>query len=423
LCIRNLEVEGFQKSSNEAVMKSVLFYCDSAQFGGHEAMTIKAIGHLCQQGGLTVTIAFYPGNVLFKAQLESIQRSTRNLSLVSLKSSSKSLQALRSLISWRKVRRIKLLMRRVSPDVVVVSQGRIEGSSMGLLAAKRAGYRTISYLPVAHPVAVSGKPFAVWIREVINGYFYRLPDKIVTISQSARRMLGERGATPNVVVVPNAVEARPIQESDRQDFRKTHSLTADQYVVATIGRIQFRDKGQDFALRAIARFRHELRDYQFIFVGQGPDENRLKAIILDYDLSDHVKLIPWTTNPAKVYAGIDMLLIPSRFEGVPLVMLEAMLYKLPIIASDRDGMAEFLPREWLFPYGDGAALVDTLRQVREKQHSDLLETHRLRVLREFSTEQFCANIRDAILDQGIGDVQHQSPTLASLSEKIEKAQG
>jgi glycosyltransferase involved in cell wall biosynthesis len=381
-------------------MKSVLFYCDSAEFGGHEAMTIKAIGHLCQQSALKVTIAFYPGNLRLKEQLEIIQRSTKNLALLPLKSTSQSLQALRSLISWRKIRRIKLLMKHVNPDVVVVSQGRIEGSSMGLLAAKRAGCRTISYLPVAHPVAVSGKPFAVWIREVINGYFYRLPDKIVTISQSTRRMLGERGATPNVVVVPNAVEARPIQESDRQDFRRTHDLTGDEYMVATIGRIQFRDKGQDFALRAVARFREALRDYKFIFVGEGPDESRLKAMILDYDLSEQVKLVPWTSNPAQIYASIDMLLIPSRFEGVPLVMLEAMLYKLPIVASDRDGMAEFLPQEWLFPYGDCVALVDTLRQVREKHHSDLLEIHRLRVLREFSTEQFCTKISDAILAKG-----------------------
>ncbi len=48
----------------------------------------------------------------------------------------------------------------IDPDVVVVSQGRIEGGSMGLLAAKRAELSpSISYLPVAHPVSVSGRPF------------------------------------------------------------------------------------------------------------------------------------------------------------------------------------------------------------------------------------------------------------------------
>jgi len=64
-----------------------------------------------------------------------------------------------------------------------------------------------------------------------------------------------------------------------------------------------------------------------------------------------------------------MLLIPSKFEGVPLTMLEAMARELPVIASNVDGMAEILPQSWLFPYGDCAALVDTLRRVRNSDNA------------------------------------------------------
>ena len=380
-------------------MRSVLFYSDAVEFGGHEAMTVKAIQHLSRQSDISVTFAFYNGNKRLEEQLEVIQKSSTNLSMVPLKYRSSTLQALRSLISWRKIRRIKSVMQQVDPEVIVVAQGRIEGGSMGLLAAKRAGYRTISYLPVAHPVSISGKPFAVWIRDVINGYFYRLPDKIITISESARRMLGERGATPNVVVVPNAVEARPIEESDRRNFRRMHGLRSDEYVVAIVGRIHFRQKGQDFALNAISRFRRELQDYRFLFVGQGPDEDKFKAMIAELDLCRQVQVAPWTPDPTEVYAGIDLLLIPSRFEGVPLVMLEAMLHKLPVVASNTDGMADLLPQHWLFPFGNEAALVDALRRVREEENFGLLETHRQLILREFTTEKFCSRMQAAIFDK------------------------
>jgi len=121
------------------------------------------------------------------------------------------------------------------------------------LAAKRAGFRTISYIPLAHPVSVSGKPFALWLREKVNGYFYRLPDKIITISEGARQMLLARGTTPDVVVVPNGVEMTAIQGSDRQRFREAHGIGRDDYVVGVVGRIEFRQKGQDFAVRAVAR--------------------------------------------------------------------------------------------------------------------------------------------------------------------------
>ncbi|HEY3974204.1 MAG TPA: glycosyltransferase family 4 protein [Candidatus Sulfotelmatobacter sp.] len=379
-------------------MTSVLFYSDAAQFGGHEAMTVKAVRHLCQQNGLTVTFVFYAGNERLKEQLEVIQGFSSNLSLMPLGYKARTLQALRSLISWGRIRHIKNVMRQVHPDVVVVAQGRIEGGSMALLAAKRAGYRTISYLPVAHPVSISGKPFAVKIREAINGYFYRLPDKIITISESARRALGERGATPNVVIVPNAVEGPPIEQSDRQGFRALHGIKTDECLVATMGRIHFRQKGQDFALKAIARFRHELIDFKFLFVGEGPDEDKFKAMIADFDLCPQVKVVPWPQYPTEVYAGIDLLLIPSRFEGVPLVMLEAMSYRLPIVASNTDGMADLLPQEWLFPFGNCAALIETLRRVRKSANADLLETHRSLILSEFTMEKFCSNMRAAIFD-------------------------
>ena len=49
-------------------------------------------------------------------------------------------------------------------------------------------------------------------------------------------------------------------------------------------------------------------------------------------------------------------MIPSRYEGFPLVMLEAMYFRLPVIASAVDGMADLLPPHWLFPSGDVSAL-------------------------------------------------------------------
>jgi glycosyltransferase involved in cell wall biosynthesis len=289
-------------------------------------------------------------------------------------------------------------MRQQHPDVVVVSQGRIESGSLGLLAAKRAGYFTISYLPVAHSVSVSGKPFGVRIRDMVNRHFYRLPDRIITISETARRMLRERGAAPEVVVVPNAVQSLPIKQLDRQRFRAAHGVSDSAYLVATIGRIHFRDKGQDFAIKAIARRRHELQSYSFAFVGEGPDASRLREMISAFELSEQVKLLPWTPNPAEIYAGIDMLLIPSRFEGVPLVMLEAMSYKVPIVASDSDGMAEMLPREWLFPFGNYQALADRLISVRNAEKSRLLDLHHTQVMEGFSLAKFRERVSAAILE-------------------------
>ena len=379
-------------------MTSVLFYIDAAEFGGHEAMTLLAIRCLSQRDDLAISVAFYEGNVQLGVGLTNIANETRNLTLLPLKFKSKSLQAFRSLISFRKVEYLKRLINKVNPSVVIVAQGRIEGGSMGLLAAKRAGFRTVSYLPMAHPLSVSGKPVALWLRKLVNGYFYRLPDQFLTISESARSMLLEQGAR-NVLVVPNGIDVRPVARSDRERFRQHHNIRKEEYLVGVIGRIDFRQKGQDFALEAISTFRNHLDTYRFVFIGEGPDTQELKAMIAQTNLSQRVQVLPWCSDPERAYAGLDMLLIPSKFEGVPLVMLEAMAYKLPIVASNTDAMAEFLPQCWLFPFGDHHALVDRLIQVRQTDSSPLLESHRKQVTEQFTTDRFRINMTAAILGQ------------------------
>ena len=396
-------------------MKSVLFYCDAAEFGGHEAMTLKIVRHLCRQRGLHVAFAYYEKNVRLRESLQAINDVSGNLRLWPLRSCAKTLQALRTLISFKQVGRAKALIRNVNPDVVVISQGRIESGSLGLLAAKKAGYRTISYLPVAHEVSVAGKAVAVRVRAAINAYYYRLPDRIITISEGSRAMMRERGASGDIVTVANAIELQEIQECARHRFREAHGLKDVECAIAIVGRIHFRQKGQDFALRTIARFREQLLGCRFLFVGQGPDENRLRDALRVWGLSPQVEIVPWTKNPGEVYAGIDMLLIPSRFEGVPLVMLEAMSHRIPIAASDTDGMAEILPRDWLFPVGDGKAMIDTLMRIRSSDHSNLLELHRQRILEEFTLPRFCAQMTEAILQErepAETRMDHSAKTLA-----------
>jgi glycosyltransferase involved in cell wall biosynthesis len=288
-------------------------------------------------------------------------------------------------------------MKSYDPELVILSQGRIEAGSVGLLAAKRAGIRSISYIPMAHSVSVSGKLIAVRLRDALNGYFYQLPDKYITISQGARDMLLARGAKAEITVVPNGIEPINIQESDRKRFRNTYGIMEGEYTVAVVGRIDFRQKCQDFALESIARFRREFTHWKFLFIGNGPDEEKLKRMIVELGLGELAMVLPWSPIPAQFYAGIDILLIPSRFEGVPLVMLEAMSCGLRIVASDVDGMADSLPKSWLFPYGNSKAMVDTLVRVRSDDVAALLEDNRKRVTEENNFAEFGLRFANAIL--------------------------
>ncbi len=380
-------------------MKSVLVYSDAPQFGGHEAMTLEVARCLCQHEDVAVSFLFYEGNTRFANELAKAANRATNLTPIPVPFKAQSLQAFRSLLSVGKVRALRRLLAEINPQVVLISQGRIEAGSLGLLAAKRAGFPTISYIPMAHRVSVSGIPIAVHLREWVNGYFYRLPNKFITISASARDMLLAHGATEAIEIVPNCIEFRAPLDSDRSSFRTTYEIRSTDYAVGIVGRFDFRQKAQDFALHAISKFRDRLSGYKFMLVGEGRDEHRIREMIARLDLSSLVQLIPWSDNPGRVYAGLDMLLIPSKFEGVPLVMLEGMFHRLPIAATNADGMAELLPQNWLFPFGNHEALISRVINLRSSNHQELLEIHRKLVLQEFSVERFCNNVRNAILQQ------------------------
>jgi glycosyltransferase involved in cell wall biosynthesis len=168
-------------------------------------------------------------------------------------------------------------------------------------------------------------------------------------------------------------------------------------VVGIVGRIIFHQKAQDFVLESITRYREALRDFKFLFIGDGRDEERLRRMIAEMHLQEIALVLPWSAIPGQAYAGIDMLLIPSNFEGVPLVMLEAMSCRLRIVASNVDGMAEYLPKDWLFRQGNSGELVKALVRVREQEVSGLLEANLKRVLDECDVNKFGVRFADAVL--------------------------
>jgi glycosyltransferase involved in cell wall biosynthesis len=377
-------------------MKKILFYSDNSDFGGHEVENVDAARYLCQQPDLDVGFIFYEGNRRLYQRLSAIKENGGRILLYPISYCAKRLQAFRTMVSINKIKAMERLFRRIHPDLVIIAAGHIEHCTLGLLAAKKAGYRSINYIPTAHKVSVMGKKYGSTIREALNYYYYRVADHYITGCNAMRRELILRGVTTKISVVYTGIDLTKYSLLERDVCRSEFALGDSQYLIGCVGRILFRHKAQDFLIETLAKNRHKLKDVKLVIVGDGPDLVRLKDMVTFAQLVDTVSFVGWNDDLSKIFSALDMLIIPSWFEGLPLVMLIAMYYGIPIVASNVDGMVEILPPSWLFKTGDSDSLVETLLAVKNGDNSEVIQKNKMLIEQEYNLKKFGTNFLKAI---------------------------
>jgi glycosyltransferase involved in cell wall biosynthesis len=191
---------------------------------------------------------------------------------------------------------------------------------------------------------------------VTRARLVRLDTHVAVGEGSGRRVedfyaLGRR----SVVSVPNGVpdlgEVVPTRAADGR------------LVVGSLGRLDGQ-KAYDVLLRAAAR----LPDVDVEVVGDGADRDALLALAETLGTADRVRLPGWSDAARSALARFDVFCLPSRVEGFPLSIVEAMLAGLPVVATRVGGVPEAVAdgkTGLLVPAGDVEALTDALSRLRD----------------------------------------------------------
>ena len=132
-------------------------------------------------------------------------------------------------------------------------------------------------------------------------------------------------------------------------------------LVGTIGRLE-PQKGVDVLIRALA----EVEDANLLVVGDGSERGELEELARDVGVSDRVEWKGWSDEPRNYLPSLDVFVLPSRNEGFPLAVLEALLAEIAVIASDVGSVAEAIrdgETGLLVPPEDHGALAAALRRI------------------------------------------------------------
>ena len=131
-------------------------------------------------------------------------------------------------------------------------------------------------------------------------------------------------------------------------------------------------KGHEYLFRALAKLAAS-RGYDWASVqviGWGPEEQSLKALARDLGLQETVKFFGDRHDIPDLLRDMDLLVLPSTYEGFPISIIEAMATGLPVIGSDIDGIPEIIAHErtgLLVPARDVNALADSIARVADDQ--------------------------------------------------------
>jgi glycosyltransferase involved in cell wall biosynthesis len=117
-------------------------------------------------------------------------------------------------------------------------------------------------------------------------------------------------------------------------------------------------------VRAIAALRRRGLECSLTIAGRGPLEPELERSIAELALGDRVSIVEPVTRVEDLYAAHDVLLFPSRWEGLGNAVIEAMACGRPVVASDLETMHEVLgPIGRFAPIGDAEKFADQLADV------------------------------------------------------------
>jgi glycosyltransferase involved in cell wall biosynthesis len=236
----------------------------------------------------------------------------------------------------------------------------------------------------------------------LDRFSNRFASHIVAVSASCRDFLITRESIPanDVTLVPNAIDLRRFSPaSARRDMARLElGLPASTRVVAGVGRL---NPQKNFALflDIAAQLAPRFPDLHFLLAGDGPEEKMLREKAAALGIADRVTFSGYVADTRLVYLAADVLLMPSRYEGLPMTLLEAMAMGLPVVASQLDGIAEVIGdgREgFLVPSDDASLFVERTAALLQDAElsSRIAQNARAKIEASFSVERMTSAVEE-----------------------------
>lgn len=179
-------------------------------------------------------------------------------------------------------------------------------------------------------------------REYHDEIGYRKSEKIIAVSNALEQKLREFRPkhAHKMMTIHNLTDVEGIRAKAEEPVPE--EFPADKFNIVSCGRVSY-EKGMDLAVEACARLVEMGHDnIHWWIVGGGPAEQEVREKVAELHMEDYVTMLGMKENPYPYIKRADLYVQPSRFEGYPMTILEALAIGQPVVSTDNGGAGELI---------------------------------------------------------------------------------
>jgi len=290
----------------------VLQLISSGGYYGAENMLLNLCASQEQSGCQNSLLLFYNVHVPSVEFYERARRRGLSVRMVHCKGRA----------DWRAVRQIEEYIQEDAVDLVHTHG--YKADLYGYLAAWRCHKPVVA---TCHNWV--GGTAALGIYNHLDRMVLKKFNALAAVSDAvAHRLLAFGVPTEKIKTIANGIDVTAFERAQPLPLLKAEDGT----VVGIVARLDLQ-KGFEYLLRAARDLCKTTPDLKIVIVGEGPDREKIEEMIEQYGLQSNVILAGQQSNMPAVYAAMDIFVLPSLNEGLPMTVLEAMAASKPVIAT------------------------------------------------------------------------------------------
>jgi glycosyltransferase involved in cell wall biosynthesis len=226
---------------------------------------------------------------------------------------------------------VRLIRRR---NIRLLHSHSYKATIFGWFAARAAGIPLVETNHLFPPMPLYDRKLQLYAG--IGAFFLRFADRTIAVSQKIRKALSAVGVPENKIeVIENGIDlcnCRAAAARDRISLRRSLGFDEDRLIIGGIGRLT-QQKGFKYLIEAIPEVCRRHENVLFIIAGDGPLKDALQHQARHLGIGNSIRFLGFRRDVLDILALMEIFVMPSLDEGLPIAMLEAMAIGVPLVLS------------------------------------------------------------------------------------------